>query len=502
MDKQLRLGVILQYVQMGLSILISLVYTPLMLKILGNSEYGLYSLASSIISYLSLLSLGFGSSYIRYYSIKKKNNPEGIKNLNGLYLFVFVIIGVVALISGLILSSNVSIFFNETYSLHDKEIAKALMILLTINLSISFPMSLFSSYIISQEKFIFQKLLNMGKTVLSPALSIIALFAGYGSIGLVIATTFISLMVDIVNIFFCLSKLKMRISFKNLDFKLAKDIFIFSIFIAINQIIDQINWQTDKIIIGKMMSTVAVSVYAIGSLLNSYFIQFSTAISSVFTPRVNAIVQENAPDRDEKLSNLMIKVGRVQFFILSLVLSGFIFFGKYFISIWAKDGYAESYYVALLLMCPVLVPLIQNIGIEIQRAEYKHKFRSIVYLVMALLNVGISILLCNFFGLTGVAFGTTISLIVANGLIMNIYYKKAMHLNIGKFWLEILKILPSLLVPSIVGIVLMILGINSIWLFFVEVFGYTILYCVSIYFVGLNKAEKKYIKSIFVHRRK
>ena len=471
-----------------------------MLRVLGQSEYGIYNLSSSIISYLSLLSLGIGASYVRYYFIKKKNNPDSIKFLNGLYLFIFLILGVVGFICGLIISFNVSIFFNETYSVKDISTAKILMIFLSANLALSFPMSLFISYVSSQEKFIFQKLLNMGKTVLSPALSIIALFLGYGSIGLVFVTTIINIIIDAINIYYCFKKLNMKISFRHLDLKLAKEIFIFSIFIAINQIIDQINWQTDKVILGKLISGTAVSIYAIGSTLNLYFTQFSTAISAVFAPTVNRIVQNNSPDVDEKLTNLMASVGRVQFVVLGLILSGFIFFGKYFVTIWAGENYWESYYVALLLMCPAIVPLIQNIGIEIQRAKNKHKFRSIVYLIMAILNVGISVVLCKYYGIIGVSIGTTISLVVANGFIMNIYYWKAMKINIWRFWLEIFKILPSMLIPIAIGVFFTVNGFNSIGTMFRGIAVYTSIYCLFVCLFGLNKKEKELLKKFFKMR--
>ena len=73
---QLKVGVILSYIQMALGSLISLVYTPVMLKYMGQNEYGLYNIASAIISYLGLLNFGFGSSYIRYYS-RYKVNKDG-----------------------------------------------------------------------------------------------------------------------------------------------------------------------------------------------------------------------------------------------------------------------------------------------------------------------------------------------------------------------------------------------------------------------------------------
>lgn len=496
MNKEIKIGALLQYIQMGLSIVISFLYTPLMLRILGQAEYGLYNLASSIISYLSLLSLGFGASYIRYHTIYKKQFPERLKNLNGLYLFVFTAVGVIVLIAGVFLSFNVSLFFNSTYTPHDISVARVLMVFLSINLAISFPMSLFSSYVTSQEKFIFQKLLNMGKTVLSPAISIAALFLGYGSIGLVAVATLVSIIVDFVNVFYCFKKLRMRIALKNIEWGVFKDVFVFSLFIAINQIIDQINWQTDKIILGKMISASAVSVYAIGSVFNTYYIQFSTAISTLFIPKINRIVVSDKCNQNMELTKLMTCVGRIQFFVLALILLGFIFFGKPFIKLWAGPEYSESYYVALLLMIPETIPLIQNIGIEIQRAKNKHQFRSIVYLAMAIINVGISIGLVYRFGIIGAAVGTAISLIVANMLIMNVYYHMKMKINMLYFWKNILAIFPALIIPIISGILLSFVEIDSILSLAGSVITFSFIYVTSIFAFGLNQEEQSAVKKV------
>ena len=69
---QLRSGSLLTYVQMTLNIIVSIAYTPFMLRILGKSEYGLYSTVASTIAILSVLSLGFGGSYVRYYILYRK----------------------------------------------------------------------------------------------------------------------------------------------------------------------------------------------------------------------------------------------------------------------------------------------------------------------------------------------------------------------------------------------------------------------------------------------
>lgn len=61
---QLKAGAVLNYVIVCLNIVTGLLYTPFMLRCLGQNEYGLYSLVASVIAYLTLLDLGFGSEYI------------------------------------------------------------------------------------------------------------------------------------------------------------------------------------------------------------------------------------------------------------------------------------------------------------------------------------------------------------------------------------------------------------------------------------------------------
>lgn len=494
---QKKLGIILQYGQMGLGILISFVYTPVMLNILGKAEYGIYNLSSSIISYLSLLSLGFGASYIRFYSkYKAEKEGTGVRRLNGLFLLTFLIIGAVALVCGIVLANNVSLFFNETYSQRDKDIAHILMLFMAFNLAITFPMSVFVSYITAQEQFVFQKVLSMVRTVIGPFLTLPALLMGWGSIGMVIVTTVVGLMVDVANLYFCIVKLKMGFDFVNLDFGILKEIAGFSVFIVINQLIDQINWATDKVVLGKVCSSSAVAVYAIGAQINTYFTHFSSAISSVFIPQIhrleNTEKDESIKAREQTL--IFTKVGRVQFILLALILSGFIFFGRYFIYRWAGVGFSNAYYVALLLMTPAVVPLIQNIGIEIQRAKNKHQFRSVAYLFMAVINVMISICFAKMWGEVGAALGTTISLVLANGIVMNIFYHKAIGLDMLYFWKEITKFIPSLLLPIQFGILLnCFYEFKSLLDFGGFVIAYTAVYCTSVYFFGMNSFEQQMV---------
>ena len=63
---QLKAGAILSYVSIGLNNIVGLLYTPFMLRMLGQNEYGLYSLVASVVSYLTVLDLGFANAIVRY----------------------------------------------------------------------------------------------------------------------------------------------------------------------------------------------------------------------------------------------------------------------------------------------------------------------------------------------------------------------------------------------------------------------------------------------------
>ena len=267
---------------------------------------------------------------------------------------------------------------------------------------------------------------------------------------------------------------------------------IFTFFIFLNQIIDQINWSIDKFLLGRILGTTAVAIYGLGGQINSMYLQFSTSISNVFVPKVNRIVATS--DDNNELTGLFTKVGRIQLIVLALIFTGFIFFGQPFMNFWGGEGYSESYYITLWLIIPVTVPLIQNLGIEIQRAKNKHKVRSVIYLLMAIANIFISVPLIYIYGPTGAAMGTAISLIAGNIIFVNWYYYKYIKLNIWYFWKNIIQFIPSLIIPCIVGTLIMeFISINSLFTLGVWIVFYVAVYCVSMYFLGMNNEEKQMI---------
>lgn len=487
---QRKLGVVLSYISMGVGAIVSFLFTPIMLRLLGQSEYGLYNLVSSIVSYLSLFNLGFGSAYIKYYSKYKVDNKEdNVAKLNGMFLTVYSILGIIALVAGIFLASNTGIVLGKEFTSSEVSTATILMFIMVVNLALSFPFTVFNSYITANEQFIFQKVLQIIKLLIGPFVMLPVLLMGYGSIGIVIVTTLLTIVIEIINLNFCFKKINMKFLFKNFDFDLMKEMAIYSSYIFINMIVDQVNWNIDKYIIGRYKGSIPVAVYGIAAQINSYYMMFSTSISNVFTPLVHKeVAKEN---NSEEITGLFTKVGRIQFIVLSLICSAFIFFGRVFVCKWAGVDYAEAYIIAIILIVPVTVPLIQNLGIEIQRAKNLHKFRSWLYLTVAILNLFISIPLTKSYGAVGAAIGTSIAILIGNVLIMNLYYYYRVDINMKYFWKNIFSFIPSLIVPVLFGTtIIKRINLYSIKNFVLFGILYVLIFTASMWFLGMNQYEK------------
>ncbi|MDB1553425.1 oligosaccharide flippase family protein [Latilactobacillus sakei] len=496
-NRQLKVGGMLSYFSTILGYMISIVYTPVMLRLLGQTQYGLYNLVYSIVSYLGLLSFGFGSSYIRFYSrYEVKDDRKSIAKLNGMFLSIFVIIGIVSVIAGLVLVKNTGVILGNKFSNKELSTAKIMMIVMVINIGITFPGIIFNSYLSAKERFIFQNLLQILRQVASPLLTLPMLIMGYGSIGMVIITTIVNITVIIINIYWCLKKLKMRFIFRQYDTSLFKEIAIFSSFIFLNMVTDQINWNVDKFIVGRYKGAVAVSIYGIAAQINTYYMSLSTTISNLFIPRVNKLVASDSETSDE-VDSLFVKVGRLQFILMGCILLGIFIFGRQFIIIWAGREYTSAYPILLLLATPTIVPLIQNLGIEVQRAKNLHHFRSWVYFLVALINIVVSIILVKQYGAIGTAFATAMALIFGNIIVMNIYYYKIVKLDMIRFWKEIFSVIPAVIIPAIYGYFLMYFSlVNSLKDLVVYGIIYLLIYFCSMWLFGLNRYEKRLVTGL------
>ncbi len=497
---QLKAGVVLNYVVIFLNTVVGLLYTPYMLRMMGQSEYGLYSLVASVIAYLTILDLGFGNAIVRYTAkFRAEKKTEEQYEMFGMFFLLYLVIGIIAFGIGLGLYFNVDTLFGNTMTAVELDRARIMMLLLVANLAFTFPMSIWGSIIQAYEDFVFQKSLNIFRIILNTAVMICLLHFGYKAVAMVVVQTIFNVLTLVVNFIYCRRKLNIHIyfRFKHFHWGFLKEVAIYSFWIFLNAIMDRVYWSTGQFVLGAMVGTAAVAVFAIAIQLEGMYMQFSTAISSVFLPKVTAMVATNRSRKE--ISDLFIRTGRIQYIVLAYILSGFIIFGRQFIKLWAGAGYSDAYIISLLFFIPLTVPLIQNLGITILQARNEMKFRSVLYIIIALVSLAMQIVLTRYFGGIGCAMGVSGALVVGQILIMNVYYRRRQDLDIKTFWKEISKmsIIPIVLIFSSMLVIRHFFALDSWGKLILGIAAFSLVYIPLFFRFSMTDDERNLFISMF-----
>ncbi len=493
---QLKLGAVLSYINMAIGSLIPMFYTPIMLGFLGQDEYGLYKLANSVTSYLSLISFGIGSATVRYLTMyRADNDKDGEENMFGLFNIIFFIISVIALVTGIVIAINIGVVYSSSLSAPEISKMQILLLLLAINTALSFLFSPYNAVVSSHERFVFLQIINIITTVVAPIANIVAMYMGYASVGIVCSSLLINIIVTIIYNIYVRSSIHIRPKYNNMPVKILKELLIFSFWIFVSNIVNQLYNATDTLIIGAipLLATTGVAIYNIGSTFNGMMLNFTVGISSVLTTRTNMLVFSEKTNSE--LTDWMIKVGRIQSYIVAIVCTGFIAFGKQFLDLWVGPSYWEAYWVAILTMIPACIPLVQAVALNIIIAQNRHRFRSIVYLIIAVANVVGTIIVVNKFGIIGAAAVTGICAIIGQTIIMNIYYWKKIKLEIFRFWKSVLKVFIIPILMCIISLIIFNFIILDNWFtLFIGIIIYSVIFIVLEWLFAMDDYEKNIFK--------
>ena len=339
----------------------------------------------------------------------------------------------------------------------------------------------------------------MGRALIQPGICFVLLLNGYKSVVLQSVTVALNFASILANAYYAMRILRLKFSFKSIKLAYYKEIMIFSGFIFINQIVNTINWNVDNYLTAFFIGTAGTAIYAFGYQFMNYYMLLSTAISNVFAPLMNKLVLD---DDESGIDEYFCRIGRLQFLLLGFVLGIFAVIGKDFVILFAgSEEYGKSFYVALILMATTIIPLSQNLGIEIQRAKNLHKFRAILYLGIAVSNLLISIPLCKTFGAVGCAVGTGFAQIIGNTIIMNIYNSRVIKIDVAVYWRNICKILPAFIVSFLLCFFLhkwIVFPLNKVTLV-CEGVVCVIVFFSALWMFAMNKYEKDIVLSP-IHR--
>lgn len=496
MKDQKKTGAVLSYFNILLSTVSNFVLIPLMIAALSDDEYSIYKVMQSFSGPLIMLNLGISTitarSIAKYRAVMDGDKKEK-ENTLALALLIAGVMAVLIMLISAGMCRLLPVLYGETYSPEMLEKAKQIFVIFAVTTAVRILNDTFKGCILGNERFIcfygettFQYIARFGTLF-------VLLHRGTDAVAVAMVDLVICVALLVFDFLYVRLHLGERFRLYSVDKRELKSIASFSAAILLQAVVNQVNNNMDVVLLGTVvvnkeiitMYSSALSIYAIYNSVISVFV-------NIYLPKATRLVMQDRTG--EELTDFVIGPGRVQAVIAVGILTGFGLFGKNFISIWIGDRYQDAYSVAMMLMGPVTIPLVQNVCLSILDAKLKRLFRSATLVIMAVINVILSIILVRFMGFWGAALGTVISLLVGHGLLMNLYYHKIIGLNVPRMFREIFAgILPAGLLSGLCCVPLVLLMDNSFGAFVIKCAIFVILYVAALWLIGLNRTEKKMV---------
>lgn len=485
---QLKMGAFISYFTMVFNIFAGLLYTPWMVSKIGQADYGLYTLANSLIA-IFMLDFGLGSAVSRFVSkYRAEENDEAIRNIMGVIykLYLIIDVGILAALS------VVYIFIGRIYAeltVAELEKFRTLFIIVGAYQVIAFPFAPLDGLLNAYEKFIQLKICSLLYRLLS-VFAVVGVLIFSSDVRVIILTNVLAHLATVLMKFiFARCYIPTRANFAAKGAALYKTLFSFTAWTTVISVMQRFTHSFAPSVLGMTSGALEIALYAPAVTLEGYFYTLGMSVNGLFMPRVSKFI---ANKQEDNILKLMIKVGRYQAVLMGLAYIGFICVGKEFMHLWMGPDYTKSYYLAVIILFPTLISATQQIAKTTVIAKKLIKYQAICMIFTGVMGLAISYLLSIRIGAAGVCIGTAVTSLV-NIACMNVIYKKKAGINVFAFYKECyLKLIPCYGISALLGAAVMKCVPLSGWSGLVVRSGLIVaVFAVAIVCIYLTKDEKR-----------
>lgn len=489
---QLRIGAIISYISVAVNLIVGLVYIPWMVRQIGQSQYGLFTLANSLIT-LFLLDFGLSSAAARYVSnYHAEDDEEKIGNFLGVIYKFYIIVDAIIFIVLTVLYFFIDTIYVKLTPEELKQFKVVYIIAASFNI-VNLPFVTLNGILTAYEKFIQLKLADLIYRVLVVGLTIVALLLGMGLYALVTVQVISGILVIIYKLIVIKKTTNVKVHFRYSDNNLIKEIFLFSLWTTISTLASRLIFNITPTVLGIVANSAAIAIFGVVITMEGNIYTVTTAINGMFMPTISK-AYASGKDINEQLMPLMIKVGRFQFALNGLLIVGFALIGKPFIDLWVGSEYADAYYCILLVIIPGLFYNSLQIANTSMIVQNKVKLQAIIAVICGVINVILSFILSKFYGVIGASISIFIAYTI-RAILYHIVQKTVMGFDIKSFILHCyLRMLPVIIVTGIIGIIVNAFIANAGWgRLLLKTVIITFTYLVAVWWLGLSRKERKSI---------
>lgn len=499
MKKQITLGAILSYLSIGLSIVSGLIYTPWMVAQIGQSNYGLYTLANSLIN-MFLVDFGLSAATARFLS---KYNAEGDQEKAN--QFMGVVYKLYLLIDAIIFVALIVIYFfiDAIYvKLTPDEISrfKIVYIISSLYAVIHFPFVTQNGVLTSYEKIIQLKLADILYRVFLVGGTIFAILQGWGLYALVCANAVAGLLSVLYKYIVIAKCTPVKADFKASGKDVYQSLLSFSAWTTVSSLAQRLIFGIIPSVLGIVSNSAEIAIFGIITTIEGYFYLVTSAINGIFMPKIARIY--SGTDHETDIMPLMTRVGKFQFFLNGLLVIGFAVAGQDFITLWMGPNYSAAYLGTLLVIFPSMFMNALQIANTAMIVQNKIRARALIDLGTGLLNVILAFVFTRWYGALGGGISVAIAYSV-RAILYHIAHVKIMKIDIPLFMKRCyLRFLPTFAITLLAG-----WGLNLLWttvnwgVLIVKIIILCVLFAGTAFALALTKQERAGILSI-VKRKK
>jgi len=388
------------------STVVNFFLAPFIVRHLGQTGFGIWTLMSSLTGYLGLLDLGVRSAVTRFVARHHAaaDHEEASRIASSALLF-FTTAGLLAVSASTILA----LFVVQHFQIAPGYLmaARIVLILAGANIGISLTNGVFGGIIVGLQRFDVVNRVEIANVTLRSLVILLVLRAGGGivSLGCISLISSLGVGTALVRLMFHLYP-ELRIHFSGPDWKRLSTIFSFSIYASAIHMSLQLIWYTDSVVIGVFLPIGMITFFAIASNLLGNARAFLSGISSTLTPMASSM---EAVNKRSELGWLTLNSARYATVVMLPIAITFMLRGKTFIGLWMGHDYAKpSGTILMILTLAWLINAGNGVTGSILLGISKHKPLALMAAGEGILNLTLSIVLVRYLGIYGVAWGTTI----------------------------------------------------------------------------------------------
>lgn len=409
--KKLSTGAMLSYLSIALNVLTGIVYTPWMIQQIGQSQYGIYTLATSLTSLLMFdfgLSTAVGKYVAEYHAVGDQN---AVNRVVGMFYKLYMIL------DATILAVLVVVFFligdiYKSLTSQELETFKIAYVLVSVSSLISFPFVPQSGILMAYEKFNQLKITDIIYRILVMCLNATVLYTGMGLYALINVGTVAGVLSIAWRAYLIHKTTSVRANFAAWDKDLFSEIIKLSFWVTVYSLASRLVFNITPTILGVVANSEAIAIFGVVHTIEGYVYLVSTAINGLFMKKIASIAR--GVNEEEDLTSLMTNVGQYQFLINAIFCVGFISIGKDFIQLWMGSDYLDAYLGVVLILLPGMIYNALEIAHSAMIFQNNAKKLAVTNIVTGFVNVTLSVFFSRLWGVIGASLSIFTAYIVRN----------------------------------------------------------------------------------------